>query len=238
MSDKTKQRIRARMARTGESYQGVVNALRGPGNGVVPAARPLVLVCDLCGQDLLDDPLVAMVQWVYEREPPFRDVAGLFFVHKGACDQLIKNVSWRMKLSDSWMDLADFIAGDWYEESRELRESKNWCTDHEERLDRFFRDVARARESGWRPRLGPIMNLSDPTMRQTFDRDRDAFEAKSVARWQAFQQDSTLIERVRNLFAPEWLERPAPSDVATGDDVTCEDALVATVPTILAAPED
>lgn len=98
MDTRTKKRIRARMARTGETYQAALNATREPAKPdasaavLAPNPHPFELVCDLCGETVFDDPQHALITWFYLPDPPFEYVAGLYIAHKGACDDLVQPV--------------------------------------------------------------------------------------------------------------------------------------------------
>lgn len=206
MSDKTKQRTRARMARTGESYQAAWNALHAPPRGasVIPA-EPFEWPCDVCGDSLFADTPHSMMQWLSKLEKSDesfgRTVVGLFFVHKGACDDVVRHVSHKLQLSDSWVDLRTLIGDDWYRESRAVRELRTWCEGHEARLDTFFTKVASAREQSWRPPFRDLSDMDDLTRR------RQAFLDASELRRERLGVLTTasLTERLQRCFAPEFL---------------------------------
>lgn len=222
------------MKRTSESYQAALNAVRastggGPVNAPVNAPP---LRCDVCTEDLLDDPDYAMVQWLYKTEPPFRDVdvVALFFCHKGACDQLVQGISRKMKLSDSWTELYTLVGEQWYRSSNSVRQGKNWGEAHDERLDSFFEQIRNARERGWRPLKQTIRNVNHPE----YERDRKAFLTRSTIREEIIRTDTRLPERVMGAFASEWLAEAVPGDVAKTarvGAVTCAEAL----PRVMAA---
>lgn len=199
MSDKTKQRIRARMARTGETYQAAWNAVHSSAGSSAftavtandPTPKPLQWRCDICGAELVDAPRSGMVSWLYEPEPrpPFEYVGALFFCHKGACDEVVRGVAATFDVSDSWVDLITLMSDHWYDASQGLLSGKRWSALHEERLATFFRAVSSARERGWRPDL--VMAKARPTHLTAIG--------------------DSLDERVRVCFAPEStiLEREA-----------------------------
>jgi len=194
MSSKTKQRVRARMTRTGEAYQAAWNALHFS-EAALAAPRPFQWRCDICGEDLLDDPRSGMVAWLYEPDPrpPLEYVGALFFCHKGTCDEVVRDLASTFGVSDSWVELIMLVNDKWYDSSQSLVGGKRWSDSHTERLAMFFRAVSSARERGWRPSL--TRGASEPV---------ETFRRKDLARERALTVlGEGLDDRVRACFAPE-----------------------------------
>lgn len=194
MADKTKQRVRARMARTGETYQAAWNALHAPRPlELATAATAFQWRCDICGDDLFDEPRSGMVEWLYEPEPrpPLEYVAALFFCHKGLCDELVRAAASVLHVSVAWEELIAVVGDRWYDSSQQLLGDKRWSDIHDSRLATFFRAVSGAREKGWRP--NDALDVSD-----------EARARRDTARERALNAlVEPLNDRLRLCFAPE-----------------------------------